>query len=106
MKAYALKAQIRIIGCELNRVGRSRNWKLVANRDHVYQIIDFVENAQEPSWLWLAKFLKKQQEDITQEELVHIAMKDKDITVNQLMARTDCTAAQARRVIDEIEFLD
>ena len=106
MKAYALKAQIRTIGCELSRIGRSRNWKLNANREQIYQIIEYVENSSESSWQWLAKHLRKQQEDITQEELIQIAMKYRDITINQLMARTDCTVAQARRVIDAIEFLD
>ncbi len=28
------------------------------------------------------------------------------ITVNELMAKTDCTISQARKVIDEIEFSD
>lgn len=106
MKAYALKAQIRSIGCELTRIGHSRNWKLVADREQVYQLITFIEQSDEPSWLWLAKFLGKQQQEITLDELKAIALQNSGITVNQLMARTDCTVAQARKVIDDIEFID
>ncbi|WP_268969182.1 ribosome recycling factor family protein [Thalassotalea algicola] len=105
MKAYALKAHIREAGCELTRVGRSRNWKLTATRQQLLAIIEIIEQAQESSWLWLAKHLRKQQEDITYDELLHVAKQQEGITVNQLVAKTDCTAAQARRVIDELEFM-
>ncbi|WP_286266308.1 ribosome recycling factor family protein [Thalassotalea atypica] len=106
MKAYALKAHIRGLNCELNRIGRSRNWKLVADKQQLLAIINVIEGSEEESWQWLAKFLRKQQEAFTFEELVFIATQNSGITVNQLMARTDCTIAQARKVIDELEFLD
>ncbi|WP_448211152.1 ribosome recycling factor family protein [Colwellia sp. MEBiC06753] len=106
MKAYALKAQIRGLGCELSRVGRSRNWQLIASKTQVITIIGLIEQADEQSWLWLAKHLRNQQEAITQDELMSFAKQQPGITVNQLMAKTDCTVAQARRVIDELEFDD
>ncbi len=106
MKAYALKSQMRLLGCELNRIGRSRNWKLVADKQQILAIINVIEGSEEESWQWLAKFLRKQQESFTYEELVSIAKQNSGITVNQLMARTDCTIAQARKVIDELEFLE
>lgn len=105
MKAYALKAEIRALGCELNRIGRSRNWRLTANINQIQAIIALVESSEEASWLWLAKLLRKQQENITHDELTAIAKQNAGITVNQLVALTDCTAGQARRVIDEIEFM-
>ncbi|REL27522.1 hypothetical protein DXX93_13780 [Thalassotalea euphylliae] len=105
MKAYALKAAIRDIGCELNRIGRSRNWRLTANKIQLQEIINFIEANEEQSWLWLAKHLKNQQETLTHDDLMFIAKQNSGITVNQLIAKTDCTAAQARRVIDELEFL-
>ncbi|WP_258872206.1 ribosome recycling factor family protein [Thalassotalea euphylliae] len=105
MKAYALKAAIRECGCELNRIGRSRNWRLIADKYQLQDIIDFIEANDEQSWLWLAKHLKAQQETLTHDDLVFIAKQNTGITVNQLIAKTDCTAAQARRVIDELEFL-
>lgn len=106
MKAYALKAHMRDLGGELNRIGRSRNWKLVADKQQVLAIVNCIEESEEESWQWLAKFLRKQQEHFTFEELMAIAKQNSGITVNQLMARTDCTIAQARQVIDELEFLD
>ena len=106
MKAYALKSLIRAQGCELQRIGRSRNWKLIANKQQLFTIINEVETSNEDSWQWLAQFLRKQQESFTFEELVTIAKQNSRITVNQLMARTDCTIAQARKVIDELEFQD
>lgn len=106
MKAYALKSHIRAQGCELQRIGRSRNWKLIANKQQLFAIINEVEASNEESWQWLAQFLRKQQESFTFEELVTIAKQNTGITVNQLMAKTDCTIAQARKVIDELEFQD
>ena len=60
MKAYALKAHMRQQGCELNRIGRSRNWLLKANFDQLQEIITFIELTSEPSWMWLTKLLKSQ----------------------------------------------
>ncbi|MCH2057698.1 MAG: ribosome recycling factor family protein [Thalassotalea sp.] len=105
MKAYALKSEIRALGCELSRVGRSRNWILKATISQVQDIIELIEASGEESWQWLAKLLKKQRESLTYDELIYIAQQNQGITVNQLVALTDCTSAQARRVIDEIEFM-
>ncbi len=60
MKAYALKSAIRAQGCELQRIGRSRNWQLKANFEQLQAIVDFIETQDEASWLWIAKQLKKQ----------------------------------------------
>lgn len=106
MKAYALKAAIRNTRSELTRIGRSRNWQLIANREQIETIVAYIEASEEPSWQWLAKYLRQQQESFTYEELMTIARQNPGITVNQLMARTDCTIVQARKVIDELEFLD
>lgn len=106
MKAYALKAHIRDTGCELSRIGRSRNWNLIGGKQQVLSVVNLIEASEEESWQWLAKFLRKQQESFTYEELMIIAKQNTGITVNQLMARTDCTIAQARKVIDELEFLE
>lgn len=105
-KAYALKAEIREIGAVLNRIGRSRNWQLKASFEQIESIIALVESAEEDSWLWIAKLLRQQHQDLTHDMLLNIAQKNLGITVNQLMAKTDCTIAQARRVIDELEWLE
>jgi len=104
IKAYALKAGIRDCGCELYRIGRSRNWQLKATFEQIEKIIDFILTSEEPSWQWLASYLANQRQTLSHDELIRIAKIKPDITVNQLMARTDCTIAQARKVIDELEW--
>jgi hypothetical protein len=105
-KAYALKLGIRNIGCELSRVGRSRNWQLKASPEQLFEVISLIENANEDSWLWLAKKLKEEGQSFSHSLLVNIAKRNTGITINELMSKTDCTVAQARKVIDEIEWED
>ena len=104
LKAYALKTLIRQQGCELNRIGRSRNWQLKATFEQLEQVIHIVEQSEEPSWQWLATHLSKQRKNLGFDMLVSIAKKKSGITVSELMQRTDCTIAEARRVIDTLEF--
>lgn len=106
MKAYELKAYIRQQGCELNRIGRSRNWQLKASFDQLQNIIAFVDSSNEPSWLWLAKLLRNEYKHLTHDELIKIASTLTDVTISALIARTDCTIVQARTIIDELEDLD
>ncbi len=104
MNAYAIKAIIREAGGELSRVGRSRNWQLYANFEQINTIADQIEQSNQSSWLWVATLLRKQFKDLSHSALVIIAKKNPGITVNELLTKTDCTVAQARRVIDEIEW--
>jgi hypothetical protein len=106
MKAYALKAYIRQQGCDLQRIGRSRNWQLKANFEQLQAIVAFIDLSNEPTWFWLAKLLKNQYQHLSHEELLRIASMIDKVTVSALIARTDCTIAQARQVIDELEGLD
>jgi hypothetical protein len=106
LKAYVLKAHIRQQGCELHRIGRSRNWQLKANFEQLQAIIDFVDLSKEPSWLWLAKLLRNEYKHLTHDQLVKIASTLEEVTVSALIARSDCTIAQARMIIDELEDLD
>ena len=104
LKAYALKAEIRALGCELHRIGRSRNWQLKASFEQIEAIIVFIEQSEEKSWYWLANHLRKQYQMLSHDCLLKIAKQKPGITVNELMARTDCTIAQARQIIDELEW--
>jgi hypothetical protein len=106
IKAYILKSYIRQQGCVLNRIGRSRNWQLKANFDQLQAIITFINVSNEPSWLWLEKLLKNKHTNLTHDELVRIASALEEVTISALITRTDCTIAQARTVIDELEGLD
>lgn len=104
IKAYALKASIRELGADLSRIGRSRNWQIKANTEQLEHIIQFVENSHENSWLWLSKKLREHVTYTTYESILAIVKNKPDITINELMLKTDCTLAQARKAIDEIEF--
>jgi len=106
MKAYLLKAHIRHLGCELSRIGRSRNWQLRANFSQLQSIIDYIEQEHEESWLWLAKLLKKEYQHLSHDSLLAFASRIENVTIAALIAHTDCTLAQARKVLDELEGLD
>ncbi|MBA6292547.1 hypothetical protein H4J58_16720 [Colwellia sp. MB3u-70] len=104
LKAYALKALIREQGCEISRIGRSRNWQLKATFQQLEQTISLIEQSEETSWQWLATHLSQQRKNLGFDMLLTIAQKKPEITVSELMQRTDCTIAEARRVIDTLEF--
>jgi len=106
LRAYTLKAYIRQLGCELIRIGRSRNWQLKANITQLQAIVSFIEHQDEESWLWLAKHLKGQYKHLNHENLLILAKRMANVTISALMAQTDCTLAQARKVLDELESLD
>jgi hypothetical protein len=106
LKTDALKKFINQLDCQLMRIGRSRNWQLTANFSQLQSIINFIEQENEPSWLWLAKRLKAEYRDLSHENLLILASKLDHITVTHIMAKTDCTLAQARRVLDELEGFD
>ncbi|WP_245732097.1 ribosome recycling factor family protein [Thalassotalea agarivorans] len=104
MKAYAIKALIRGQGAELQRIGRSRNWQLTATFEQLQAIIAVIETAGEGSWLWLVKHLQKQYGELNYQAILEIARMNQGITVNELVIKTNCTIATARKALDEIEF--
>ena len=106
LKAYALKALMRNHGCTLNRIGRSRNWQLNATTEQLTHVIDDIIASDEPSWQWLVKKLNGHVEYTTHESLMNLAKRTPNITVNELMAKANCTIAQARQIIDELEWQD
>ena len=103
-KAYALKALIRAQGCQLTRIGRSRNWQLKATLSQIQLTCEAIEQQQETSWQWLVSKLLSYRENLTFDMLLEIAQRNPNISVSQLMALTDCSISEARRVIDHIEF--
>ena len=106
IKAQTLKMFIRQQGCQLSRIGRSRNWQLKANFIQLQAIVAFIEQENEASWLWLEKCLKNEYQNLSHAELVKLASRLKNLTIAALMAQTDCTLAQARKVLDELEGID
>lgn len=105
-KTNHLKNLFREQGCELKRIGRSRHWQLDASFAQIEATIKAIEASTEPSWQWLVTHLSKQHKDLAFDMLLSIAEKKPAITVSELMQRTDCTIAQARKVIDTLEFSD
>ncbi len=106
LKAYALKALIRSTGAELTRVGRSRNWRLVTTQKQLSQIINTLEEKEELSWQWLVPLLRKYKAQLSHQELVTLIKLKPDTTLNELLAKTDCTINQARKALDEVEDFD
>jgi hypothetical protein len=106
LNAYALKSLIRSTGCELSRIGRSRNWRLIASPPQLEQIIALLADSSEISWQWLIPFLSKHKMQINHQELMTLIQLNPGITVNELLAKTDCTLTQAREALDKMEDLD
>ncbi len=100
----ALKVAIKSTGATLNRKGRSRNWILQADREQIQQIIKFMSQSGENSWLWVNKKISEERPKLTRDELRNIAKRDPPMTITQLTELTDCTLIDARTVLDEIEW--
>ena len=105
LKSSQLKAHIKQLGGELSRKGRSRNWRLNANRNQLQSIAFFIDHSSEDSWLWLSKLIKEQSCPLTHENLIYQASQLDNVTIASLTAHTDCTLQQARKVLDELEDL-
>jgi len=99
-----LKAHIRSTGAKLTRKGRSRNWQLQANNEQILQIVRLIYQSGENSWLWLAKKLNESRPQLNHAELLQIARQEPAITITKLISLTDCKIAEARKVLDEIEW--
>ncbi len=102
--SHVLKAAVKSTGATLTRKGRSRNWILQADSQQIPQIINLISDADEDSWLWVAKKLCEYKPKLNRDELRKIAKQDSAMTVAQLTLLTDCTLIDARTVLDEIEW--
>jgi len=99
-----LKEKIRSTGAKLSRLGRSRNWCLMASTEQVQAILKLIRGSSEESWLWLAKTLKDNKQPFSEHALFDYAKLHPTTTVNELMAISDCTLLQARKILDDIEW--
>ncbi len=104
--AYLLKAIIRDSGAHLSRKGRSRNWILIADGAQIAKIIEQVDLAEQPSWHWFSSLLKEQRAKLTHEQIIDLVKRNPAISTNQLIALTDCTLAQARKALDDVEWME
>lgn len=101
-----LKAHIKETGCNLTRIGRSRNWQLKASVSQLQNIVLFIEYENEDSWIWLSTLLKKEYLHLSHDSLLALARRLDNVTITSLMAHTDCTLVQARKILDELEVFD
>lgn len=104
--AYLLKAIIRDSGAHLSRKGRSRNWILIADAAQIADIIEQVDSSEQASWQWFSTLLKEQRAQLTHEQILDLVKRNPAISTNQLITLTDCTLAQARKALDDVEWMD
>lgn len=104
--SYLIKAIIRDSGAHLSRKGRSRDWILIADAAQIAKIVELVEQAPQPSWQWFAKLLREQREQLTHEQILELVQRNPAISTTQLITLTDCTLAQARKALDDVEWMD
>ncbi|NMP14923.1 hypothetical protein HII16_01045 [Thalassotalea sp. Y01] len=106
MRAFELKALIRDSGSELSRIGRSRNWRLSASREQLFNVIESIRRVDEPSWQWVITLLEKKLGDFTQDDIINLVKRNPGITVNELVILANCTIIEARKAIDAYEWMD
>ena len=99
-----LKAHITATGARLSRKGRPRNWELCANNVHIKSIIEIINRSGEDSWRWVARKLAENIPPTSRDEILSLARQKPAITVAQLVSATDCSPAEARAVLDELEW--
>ncbi|WP_282434712.1 ribosome recycling factor family protein [Thalassotalea sp. Y01] len=106
LRAFELKALIRDSGSELSRIGRSRNWRLSASREQLFNVIESIRRVDEPSWQWVITLLEKKLGDFTQDDIINLVKRNPGITVNELVILANCTIIEARKAIDAYEWMD
>ncbi|PCK01458.1 MAG: hypothetical protein COA42_23225 [Alteromonadaceae bacterium] len=104
MNTETLKEGIRSTGAALSRKGRSRNWLLQADFNQIRKITTLIYEADESSWLWIAKKVDDEKPQLNTDELRIIVKRNPTISVSQLVSLTDCSLSEARKVLDEVEW--
>jgi len=99
-----LKSLIQKEGGQLKRIGRSRNWQLNVTRAQAMQVSQLVAQSDEQTWQWLRQAIEKTIPKANEGELIEIARAHWPLTVKELVALSDCSLMQARKVIDVLEW--
>ncbi|MBD1577737.1 ribosome recycling factor [Vibrio sp. S11_S32] len=112
-KSIALK-----LGCELKRIRRSRNWQLQGEVEPLSELIETLTATDPDTMSYLIKKITdgintaliseedSQPPPSMADKLAALIQSNPDITLNELMAITDCTMAQARSVRFEMQDFD
>lgn len=95
----SLLALVNEHGCSLKRIRRSRHWLLQGNVQQLLLLKEALRLAQ-PLWIATAidKALPKPVFD-----LAELLAKQPSLSANELMAKTGCSASEARAAIDKAE---
>ena len=104
MSTQTLKEAIRSTGATLSRKGRSRNWLLQADHNQIGKITTLIYEADESSWLWLAKKMNDEKPQLNLNELRTIVKRNPMMSVSQLVSLTDCSLSEVRKALDEVEW--
>ncbi|KZN55543.1 ribosome recycling factor family protein [Pseudoalteromonas luteoviolacea] len=103
-QANEFKALIKSSGAQLTRKGRSRNWRLRGTWSQFEFIIYHAQVREEPSWQWVIEQLNNFKPKPNMEDLVTIIKLNPTITLQQLVTKTDCTVAEARKAFDIVAW--
>jgi len=99
-----LKEGIKATGATLLRKGRSRNWLLQADHGQVRNINRLIYQSEEDSWLWLAKKINDEKPQLSRDELRGVVKQNPMMSVSQIVSLTDCSVAEVRKALDEVEW--
>ena len=104
LNTEVLKESIKSTGATLSRKGRSRNWQLQADHNQIRKITALIYQSEEGSWLWLAKKINDEKPQLSQDELRVIVERNPTMSVSQIVSLTDCSLADVRKALDEVEW--
>lgn len=88
--------------CSLKRIRRSRHWQLSGTE---LQLTHFKAGLTDIADYWIKLAIEKALPK-KQLSLQECLISQPNITINQLVAMTECTVAEARQAIDQFEQLD
>lgn len=88
--------------CELKRIRRSRNWQITGASADLTTLLTALQAEQNQAFEYLINKLKSgllalnDKPESKAEQLASLIKQQPDITLNELMAATNCTMAEAR----------
>lgn len=89
-------------GCKIQRIRRSRNWRLSGTEQQLNHLKNLIP-AEADRWIRLAV---EKALPVTFLSPADYIQKHPNTTLNQLVKETGCTVAEARKAIDSYELLD
>ncbi|MDO6765988.1 ribosome recycling factor family protein [Agarivorans sp. 1_MG-2023] len=96
--------------CAIKRIRRSRNWQLIGSEQAAIKLLKSLRDLQDEGMRYLVTKLDEQlkafqeQQEPKHERLLRLVSEKPNITLNELIERTDCTLAEARLARFESEL--